>query len=260
MTFEILTPTDAKLTSVTPRTEKHGDDDVFAISLGLSITGPNTMLDALSPSLRQALYMAVPGQDQLPGVEPATPLLRCKVMQEVKLGPSAFEGWTLAVDHGIDEGDPITLGGCKVDKFVVLPSEGGTVELRFRIGSSDIDATEAGLLCSHLGQVVSFTLKAPEARKPDAVIDGTGAEFKKDHPDAGDLFAAEHGGAGEGGDGAAEGAEGAGEGDGLGTFDDDMARGSDDTGAAEQAELEAGMRESIAAAGVKPKRGRAAAH
>ena len=27
MTFEILTQTDAKLTSVTPRTEKHGDDD-----------------------------------------------------------------------------------------------------------------------------------------------------------------------------------------------------------------------------------------
>lgn len=194
MTFEILTPTDAKLRSVTPRTEKHGDDDVFAISLGLSITGPNTMLDALSPTLRHALYMAVPGQDPLPGVEPATPLLRCKVMQEVKLGPSAFEGWTLAVDHGIDESEPITLGGCKVDKFVVLPSEGGTVELRFRIGSSDIDATEAGLLCSHLGQVVSFTLKAPEARKPETVIDGTGAEFKKDHPDAGDLFAAAHGG------------------------------------------------------------------
>ena len=31
--------------------------------------------------------------------------------------------------------------------------------------------------------------------------------------------------------------------------------GHDDSGAAEQAELEAGMRESLAAAGVKPKRG-----
>lgn len=243
MTFEILTPTDAKLRSVTPRTEKHGDDDVFAISLGLSITGPNTMLDALSPTLRHALYMAVPGQDQLPGVEPATPLLRCKVLQEVKLGPSAFEGWTLAVDHGIDESAPITLGGCKVDKFVVLPSEGGTVELRFRIGSSDIDATEAGLLCSHLGQVVSFTLKAPEARKPETVIDGTGAEFKKDHPEAGDLFAAAHGGP-DGDD--------AGEGD-PDEFGEESEGGTTDSGAAEQAELEAGMRDSLQKAGVKPR-------
>ena len=247
MTFEILTPTDAKLTSVTPRTEKHGDEDVFAISLGLSITGANTMLDALSPSLRHALYMAVPGRDQLPGVEPATPLLRCKVVQEVKLGPSAFEGWTLAVDHGIDESEPITLGGCKVDKFVVLPSEGGTVELRFRIGSSDIDATEAGLLCSHLGQTVSFTLKAPEARKPETVIDGTTAAFQADHPDATDLFAAEHGGDGGG--------EAGPEGDDTG---DDDGSGHPDAGAAEQVELEAGMRDSIAKAGVKP-RGRKAA-
>ena len=252
MTFEILTPTDAKLTSVTPRTEKHGDDDVFAISLGLSITGPNTMLDALSPSLRQALYMAVPGQDQLPGVEPATPLLRCKVLQEIKVGPSAFEGWTLAVDHGIDEGEPITLGGCKVDKFVVLPSEGGTVELRFRIGSSDIDATEAGLLCSHLGQVVSFTLKAPEARKPEVVIDGSKEAFQKDHPNAGDLFAAQHGGTSGGDEGPGDVPR---EGD-----DEGAAADVEQSGAAEQAELEAGMRDSIAAAGVKPRRGRAAAH
>lgn len=244
MTFEILTPTDAKLCTVTPRTEKHGDDDVFAISLGLSITGANTMLDALSPTLRHALYMPVPDQDQLPGVEPATPLLRCKVLQEVKVGPSALEGWTLNVDHGIDESEPITLGGCKVDKFVVLPSEGGTVELRFRIGSSDIDATEAGLLCSHLGQIVSFTLKAPEARKPEQVIDGTGAEFKKDHPDAGDLFAAEHGGTTGPDDDTPP--------------DDDGGGHPDSDGADEQAELEAGMRDGIAAAGVKP-RGRKAA-
>lgn len=69
MTFEILTPTDATLTSVTPRTEKHGDDDVFAISLGLKVTAPNTLLDTLAPGLRDSLYKAVEGQEQLPGAE-----------------------------------------------------------------------------------------------------------------------------------------------------------------------------------------------
>ena len=49
--FQLTEMTQATIASVTPRVEKHGDDDVFAISLGLSITGPNTMLDALSPSL-----------------------------------------------------------------------------------------------------------------------------------------------------------------------------------------------------------------
>ncbi|MFN7610956.1 MAG: hypothetical protein ACK5QX_08485, partial [bacterium] len=51
--------------------------------------------------------------------------------------------------------------------------------------------------------------------------------------------------------------------DGLGTFADDMGgdpepdddgSGHTDSGADEQAQLEAGMRESLAAAGVKPKR------
>ncbi len=192
--FEITTPTEAALNSVTPRTETHGEDKVFAISLGLAITGANTMLDALSPTLRHALYMAAPGQDQLPGVDPATPLLRCKVLQEVKVGPSALEGWTLFVDHGIDESEPITLGGCKVDKFCVLPSEGGTVTLKFRVGSNDVDATEAGLLCSHLGQTITITLKAPEKIADKPVIDGSvghpGAAAAEGQSSVEDLFAA----------------------------------------------------------------------
>jgi hypothetical protein len=115
-------------------------------------------------------------------VEPSTPLLRCKVIETLSLGLS-FEGWTLAVDHGIDETDPITLGGCKVDKFRITPSEGGSVDIAFRVGSNDVDATEAGLLCSHLGQSISFTLKAPEVKKPEpAAIDGT-----KGHPGAADA-------------------------------------------------------------------------
>lgn len=112
MTFEILTPTSATLTSVTPRVERHGDDEVFAISLALRVTAANTLLDILAPGLRDALYTSVEGQEQLPGVEPTTPLLRCKVVDTVSL-ESCFEGWTIAIDHGIDDADPITLGGAK---------------------------------------------------------------------------------------------------------------------------------------------------
>ena len=186
--FEITDPTAATLKSVTPRTELHGDDHVFAISLGLTMTCANTMLNKLSPDLLDALYLAVEGQDGLPGVEPSKPLLRCGLIQEVKVGPSSLEGYTLAIDHGIDEADPITLDGCKVDKFRCAPKQGGSIELSLRIGSNDIDATEAGLLCSHLSQEISFTLKAPE--KPAEAIDGTTEAFEKDHPDAGELFAA----------------------------------------------------------------------
>jgi hypothetical protein len=184
-----LTDTPAILTSVTPRTEVHGDDKVFAISLGLKLTGPNTLLDKLSPDLRHMLYKAKPADTpELDGIEASTPLLRCRGVDVVTFN-GTLEGWTMAVDHGIDENDPIKVGGCRVDKFKVSPSEGGSVDLMFRIGSNDIDATEAGLLCSHLSQEIRITLTPPQ--KPREAIDGTtGHPGAQPGSTAEDLFAA----------------------------------------------------------------------
>ena len=170
MPFELLTTTAATLKTLTPRTEKHGDDDVSAVSLGLSITGPNTMLDSLQPGLRDALYKAKDDEPLLPGIEATTPLLRSAGIEAVKL-TAKFEGWTLRIDAHIDDGDPFVLGACKVDKFAVVPSQGGSIELLFRVGTSDIDQTEAGWLFGHLSQELWITLTAPP--KTDTSIDGT---------------------------------------------------------------------------------------
>lgn len=203
--FQLTSPTEVTLKTFTPRTERHGDDEVSAASLGLKFTGPNTLLDILQPGLRDMLYKAVEGQDQLPGVDPHTPLLRAKGVESVKLG-ACFEGWTLKIDRGMDESDPFVIGGARVDKFVVTPHEGGSVELDFRIGSSDIDETEAGWLYGHQKQDITITLWAPE-KKAD-VIDGSTEAFERDHPtqvdlieDAGDVFSAAHGGPDEDEDG-----------------------------------------------------------
>jgi hypothetical protein len=136
--FQLLDPITATLKSVTPRTECHGEDTVVAISMRMTIEGPNTLLDALSPKLRHALYMAAPDQEQLPGLE-ATPLLRFDAFEHHAL-KACFEGWTLKVDHGIEEDDPITLGGAKVDAFRIDAKQGGTVALSFRVGSNDVSA------------------------------------------------------------------------------------------------------------------------
>lgn len=176
-----LTTTEVKLATMTPRTEKHGDEDVSAVSLGLRLTAENTLLDALDPHLRMAIYAPVEGQDQLPGVEPSTPVLRPRMVESLKLS-CCFEGWTVAIDRGIDEDDPIKLGGAKVDKFVVVPHEGGSVDIAFRVGSSDIDETEAGWLFGHLGQPIIVSITPPE-KAPDA-IDGSTEAFKADHPGA----------------------------------------------------------------------------
>jgi hypothetical protein len=159
--FEITEMTGALLVSITNRAEKHGDDEVPAVSLGLKITGPNTLLDLLSKDLRPALYHS-PRNKTVDGVTELAPTLRTKGFDYVALKVGPFEGWTLRVDHGIDEQDPVTFGGCKVDKFKVVPIEGGSIELSLRIGTSDISAESLGIVGMMIGQEIQFTLEAPK--------------------------------------------------------------------------------------------------
>jgi len=177
--FQILEFTEAHPATLTPRSEKHGDNDKPAVSVALEIVAANTLLDSIDPEIRQALYKAVEGQEDLPGVEQSTPVLRCNSIDRVML-PTKHEGWTLQVDDGIDNTDPMTFGGCKVDKFSVEPKQGGSVTLRMRVGTSDLDAARSGFLGMHVGQSVWITLTAPKPGAP--VIDGTTEAFERDHP------------------------------------------------------------------------------
>lgn len=158
-----LPKTNATLVSVTNRAEKHGEDEVPAVSIGIKIDGPNTLLDSLSPTLRSTLYTTAPGQEKpLPGIEPTTPKLRTEGIEYV-MGAGVLEGWTVTVDHGIDDESAVVLKACKLDKWRVAPKEGGQIEFAFRVGTSAVDARIMGLLAFKVGQEVSVTIKPPKA-------------------------------------------------------------------------------------------------
>lgn len=196
MQFALSEYTAAVLATMVTRTEHHGDDLVPAVTLGFKITGPNTILDKYGDKLdlRHAIYMAPPDQEQLEGID-NTPLLRTTGIDRIKLKVPKLEGWTLLIDHGIDEGEPIDLEDCTVSKFFLVPFQGGSCELTFIVSTNDVDAIYLGLIGMKLGQEVAIKLLAPEP-KPDA-IDGSQAAFDADHADAeddaGTLFAREHG-------------------------------------------------------------------
>lgn len=186
--FQLQEMTEVHVTSVTNRTELHGDERMPAVSIAVEIEAANTLLDIIDPKIREALYKAVEDQDNLPGIEQSTPVLRCNSFERHTL-PTSHEGWTLSVDDGIDDTDPMTFGGVKVDKFSVEAKQGGTIVLRFRMGTSDVDADKLGKLAMHNGQSIWITLIAP---KPGAeAIDGT-VGHPGAAPSAGDLFAEEH--------------------------------------------------------------------
>lgn len=269
--LEITQFTEARLASVTNRTEKHGDEDVPAVTLAVEITTANTILDGICPGLRHALYKAVEGQEQLPGIELSTPVLRSNVIEKVQL-TTAHEGWRLQVDDGIDDTTPMDFEGVKVDKLKVDAKQGGSITLGVRLGTSDVDSERLGKLAMHNGQSIWIKLLKPEP-KPEGATEATGAEIDgtKGHPGAAgasaeDLFAAagtsDDEEAGEsvpgdddaGQDGGTEVEQEGAEPDYIGSeletrLTDAFEQADKDL----QAELEAGMSQSIAAAGVAPK-------
>ncbi len=187
--FQLTEMTQATIASVTPRVEKHGDEDKPAVSIKLSIEGPNTLLDAIDTNIRHALYKAKPDDTpELEGIEQSTPILRCNSFERHTLATS-HEGWTLAVDNDIDDTAPMKFGGCKVDKFAVEAKQGGSIVLTIRVGTSDIDADRLGWLGMHNGESIWITLTPPE--KPAEAIDGTTGHPGVSGPTAEDLFAAD---------------------------------------------------------------------
>ena len=190
--FQIPEMTEARVASITNRVEKHGDAEKPAVSLGLEIEAANTILDQIDPKIREALFKPKPdAEPELPGVEQSTPVLRCNSIDRVTL-PTKHEGWTLAVDDNIDAEDPMRFGGVKVDKLSVEPKQGGTIVLRMRLGTSDIDAERLGWLGMHNGELIWITLMPPE-KQPEAIDGTTGHPGAQQDPDAGGLFAQAHG-------------------------------------------------------------------
>lgn len=170
MPFEMLTKTEATLTTFTGRTETHGKTKVPAVSFRLRFSGPNTLLDKLSKTAREAFYMAAPGQEDLPGVDPTTPHLRSRDITSWS-PENAYEGWTVTIDRTGNEADDIELGGCKVDGFTAeLHDDPGNVDIECRVGTHHLSPDEAGYLWSMQSRKVFVMLAAPltPLTNPDA--------------------------------------------------------------------------------------------
>lgn len=185
--FELTTPTPVTIVSVTPRREMHGDEKTPALSLGIRYKGPNSILDDIDAGLLAMLYRSVESETGQLEIEEARvshlPKLRSVALGTIGI-KGEFVGWRLQVKYGIDDSTAVVLTDCKLDKLrIVELCEGGTIELRFRIGTSKIDERAIGQLAMMMDQEVPVTLTGPKVAE---AIDGTVDAFKRDHPDAPD--------------------------------------------------------------------------
>lgn len=170
MAFEIEDFTPVKITSVNPRSERHGPEELHpAVDLHISLTTGNNILTALDGKLLDALYTKNAnadqgGQQSLDGVEEVSnlPNLKFPLMGALKWKKDLI-GYTLTVQHGV--GSDIVLKGCKVNGFTIDPKEGGSVDLKFRVQSSDVDERTLGKLGLLVQNEVDVMLLAPEAKQ-----------------------------------------------------------------------------------------------
>jgi hypothetical protein len=265
MMFNLPNNTECTLTSFVGRTQKSGQDDVPAVTFRLKLESvTNAMLDLFSPTMRLTVYAPVEGQEQLPGVELVTPVLRSKDLKHWE-PETLLEGWRVIVARGIDDDSALQMGNCKVDDFRFDFYQGGHMDVDFRVSTGDIGEDGAGMLWGRQKRKVFVMISSP-AIKDGPVIDGTTGAFRADHPeadlfsepdpvarDAESVFAEQHGGQ----DGEA--GPGAGDSDEPQWPEPDANSSAADTGAAE---FEAGVQKALDDAGVAPKaarRGRRAA-
>jgi len=165
--FTFDTPTAVKLGHVNLRAEKRGEQSAPAIDVKFVRQAGNDALAMLHPGLKDALYFRdeqTEAQGQIDGVPEIAPNLRFP-----KLGSLAWDlemsGCRVVIDYGLgDELSNIVLADCKVNQFRVECMEGGTVEITFRVQTSNFPSGALDKLAGKLDQETKITIDGPSGQ------------------------------------------------------------------------------------------------
>src|SRR5690606_16864241 len=117
----------ARLASVNPRAEIHGDETVAAADLGITLDLANDILSAFGPQLRASLFSKATKADEklqgeLENVQPVSdlPHLRNPCIEGALRINFEGVGYTALIEYGLGA---ITLRDVKVTKVRVTPKE-----------------------------------------------------------------------------------------------------------------------------------------
>jgi len=205
--FSLPEFTPAQVTKINKRVEQHGDETVHAKDVFWKISVPNSQLDDwFGPDVRHSFY-ELPTSATIEGVPEKTTVLRTDRLEPpFKL---VFEGlgYHFTVDRGRgDEKSCIDLWGVDVNKMRVTPLASGWCDITFRTQMSGLEGKLLGLIDELDGHAVKI-MAEPSAMRDEADGDGDGDAAgdgdgdgdtdgdaqTETQPEAGDIFAAQHG-------------------------------------------------------------------
>lgn len=152
----------AKLTSVNPRAELHGEDTKLAVDLHFETACSNDILTCFDGKLKAALYKKGDSAQQ----ELIKDASHLPVLKFPNLGLLKWDYTGLGYDAVIHTdallaNTDIKLSACTIDKIKFTCQDGGTVIVGLRIITHP-GASDTGRLCEMVGQLVEITLDPPE--------------------------------------------------------------------------------------------------
>lgn len=182
MTIQFKEPTTVKLRNFNTRMEVHGETDVAAMDLALAITGGNELLDMIHSDARRLLFKPLserPGELPLPTDD--LPSIR---MPQLAM-PMAFDleqvGMTLRIAYGATGKADMVVADVKLSKVKVEALiEGGSVEVRFTLSSTDVSEKVLGKLPLLQKHELSITLMPAEVKTTDMEASKSKAKAEAD--------------------------------------------------------------------------------
>jgi hypothetical protein len=156
----------AKIRKVTPVTEKHGNEDVPAMSLSLMMALPAFVIDGLDKGLRRTMFRK-PVKDEAPQHE-LEGVVSNDGMTKVlfpHLAPHSwtevFTGYTMLIGSGLTTTDSeMEIEDVKVSKIRIEPKDGGSIVLHLS-AHFEVDEKLAGALAVNEGKTIELSLIPP---------------------------------------------------------------------------------------------------
>ena len=159
-----LSQQDAKLTSVNPRSELHGESTQLACDLKFVTTLSNNKLDEFHPELRKTLFKRGDPEkmDLADQASDGEDYLNTPKFPDMKTIPYAYKGlgYRVIVHNGFSDQSNINLINAQVDKYKFELLEGGSVKIEFRVIAHPTPE-ELGNLSRFIQNNVDITLEPP---------------------------------------------------------------------------------------------------
>lgn len=150
----------AKLATVNPRTELHGQDHVPACDLIFSFDASNDILAMFHPSLRSCLYQ----KDETPAdmfPEPgALTVYRFPAIEKFRWH-AEYDDASLTVHYGVSGQKDVELEEVGIDNFTITPKQGGTCTVSFRAKARPTE-DQLGRLCTWIQAGLMISVSQPE--------------------------------------------------------------------------------------------------